>query len=70
MSLMLFYCMERLIFQGLQRIIYLRSLSVLFSAMSASGRTLPRTEDHQNRRCKEKLESKNLGKQHIIMFEK
>ena len=24
---MLFYCMERLIFQGLQRIIYLRSLS-------------------------------------------
>ena len=26
MSLMLFYCMERLIFQGLQRIIYLRSL--------------------------------------------
>ena len=28
MLLMLFYCLERLIFQGLQRIIYLRSLSL------------------------------------------
>ena len=37
---MLFYCVERLIFQGLQRIIYLRSLSKYHDKFQAIA-TLP-----------------------------